>query len=151
MIPLTNAAGLLQCSPTNSNPSLTKPRYGALDLRAAAPTRINYIRVFPSDDIQGPAAAVFAHDDEKATSALVLDDTSAFGRNSADTFVKEFEELGGTTVRRSLNSGFTPADVTSALTPLSDGPKGASVVYYGGVSNTGGTRPPDCDGQRRLR
>ena len=62
-IPITNTAGFLQCSPANTNPGLTKPRYGALDLRAAAPERINYVRVAPSDDIQGPAAASFLFDD----------------------------------------------------------------------------------------
>src|SRR5262249_20227563 len=42
-IPISNAAGLLECSPANSNPGLTKPRYGALDLRSAFPNRINYV------------------------------------------------------------------------------------------------------------
>ena len=51
-IPITNAAGLLQCSPANTWPQLTKPREGALDLRAAHPDRINYIRTAPADDIQ---------------------------------------------------------------------------------------------------
>ena len=59
-IPITNRAGLLQCSPANTNPGLTKPRDGALDLRSAFPTRINYIRTAPSDDIQGPALPRFS-------------------------------------------------------------------------------------------
>ena len=40
-VPVTNKAGLLQCSPSNTSPELTKPRYGALDLRSAYPDRIN--------------------------------------------------------------------------------------------------------------
>ena len=62
-IPVTNAAGLLQCSPANTDQALTKPRDGALDLRAAQPDRINYIRTAPADDIQGPALASFVFRD----------------------------------------------------------------------------------------
>ena len=58
-IPLTNAAGLLQCSPAATDPALTKPRDGALDLREAFPERINYIRTAPADDSQGRALASF--------------------------------------------------------------------------------------------
>ena len=37
-IPITNEAGLLQCSPSTTDPSLTKPAFGALELRP--PSRI---------------------------------------------------------------------------------------------------------------
>ncbi len=146
MIPLTNAAGLLQCSHANSDPSLTKPRYGALDLRSAAPDRINYVRLAPDDDIEGVASARFAHDDLKADSALVVDDTTDFGRTSADTFVAEFEALGGTTQRTSLNQqplanqqpqAPLASDVTSALTPLTSPDSDFDVVYFGGLTSTG--------------
>ena len=40
-IPITNRAGLLECSPANSYAGLTKPEFGALDVRAAHPKRIN--------------------------------------------------------------------------------------------------------------
>ena len=46
-IPITNAAGLLQCSPSTTHPGLTKPDYGALDLRPDQPERINYVRLSP--------------------------------------------------------------------------------------------------------
>ncbi|HEY6571485.1 MAG TPA: ABC transporter substrate-binding protein, partial [Candidatus Limnocylindrales bacterium] len=44
-IPIGNKAGLLQCSPANTNETLTKPEFGALDFRKDFPDRINYIRV----------------------------------------------------------------------------------------------------------
>ena len=50
-------AGLLQCSPANTNPSLTKPEFGAARLPPDQPRQINYIRVATTDDIQGPAVA----------------------------------------------------------------------------------------------
>ena len=56
-IPISNAAGLPQCSPANTNEGLTKPEFGALDIRKTNPTKINYVRVVTTDDNQGPAAA----------------------------------------------------------------------------------------------
>ena len=46
-IPLSNAAGLLQCSPANTNEGLTKPEFGALDIRKTNPTKINYVAGWP--------------------------------------------------------------------------------------------------------
>ncbi len=131
-IPITNAAGLLQCSPANTNPSLTKPRYGALDLRVAAPERINYIRVAPSDDIQGPAAASFLFDDLGVRRLLVIDDSGG-GRGIADSVSTAFQKLGGTVIRRALNPGADPRDVLGLLR-AGDPRMG---VYFGGFAETG--------------
>jgi branched-chain amino acid transport system substrate-binding protein len=131
-IPITNAAGLLQCSPANTNPGLTKPRYGALDLRAAAPERINYIRVAPSDDIQGPAAASFLFNDLGVRRLLVIDD-SGDGREIADSVRTAFQKLGGTVIRRALNPG---ADPRGVLMPLRAGDPRMG-VYFGGFAATG--------------
>src|SRR3990172_1683759 len=57
-IPIGNDAGLLQCSPANTNQGLTKPEFGGLDLRPNFPDRIAYVRVAATDDIQGPAMSV---------------------------------------------------------------------------------------------
>ena len=40
-IPISNAAGLLQCSPANTNQGLTKPEFGGLDLRTTNPDKIS--------------------------------------------------------------------------------------------------------------
>lgn len=133
VIPITNEAGLLQCSPASTHPGLTKPRFGALDLRAARPEAINYVRLAPSDDIQASAMAAFAYRDLAARSALVIDDT-AVGRDIADGFEKEFRALGGSTIRRALNPG---ADPKTVLAPLADEPSAPSVVFYGGESAEG--------------
>lgn len=132
-IPITNAAGLLQCSPANTDPSLTKPRDGALDLRAAAPQRINYIRTAPADDIQGPAAASFLFHDLGVRRLLVVDDTG-FGREIADSVGAAFVGLGGTMIRRSLNPG---ADPSSVIGPLSRATHPATGVFFGGFADTG--------------
>ena len=133
-IPVTNAAGLLQCSPANTAPGLTKPRDGALDLRAAHPTRINYVRLAPADDIQGPASASYAFHELGARSALVVDDGEDFGRLAAEQFDKAFRDLGGHSVRRTLNPGASPASV---LDPLSGRSGGHELVFFGGFTDGG--------------
>ena len=132
-IPVTNRAGLLQCSPANTNPSLTKPRDGALDLRSAFPTRINYIRTAPSDDIQGPALASFIYTDLGAQSTLVIDD-AADGREIADDFSAAYTKLGGTVVRKALNKGDKPGSVLGPLSASSGAPQ---AVFFGGFTLSG--------------
>ncbi len=131
VIPLTNAAGLLECSPANSDPALTKPRNGALDLRSADPARINYIRTAPGDDIQGPALASFVFRDLGANRTLVVDDAD-IGRGIADQFSAAYQKLGGQVVRRALNPDADPATV---LGPLTD--SDAPAVFFGGFTQTG--------------
>jgi DNA-binding SARP family transcriptional activator/ABC-type branched-subunit amino acid transport system substrate-binding protein len=133
VIPLTNEAGLLECSPSSTHPGLTKPRDGALDLRAAHPDAINYVRLAPADDIQASALASFAYRDLAARSALVIDDT-VVGGEIADAFEEEFTELGGTTVRRALNPG---ADAGPVLAPLTDDLNSPDLVFYGGYPDAG--------------
>lgn len=134
-VPVTNEAGLLQCSPANTNPGITKPDFGALDVRKAYPDRINYVRVATTDDIQGPAGAQYAYNDLGARNALIIDDTETFGKGVADQFEKEFIKLGGTVVDHVGLPGST-TDYTSALTAAKS--KNPDVVYFGGVTTTGG-------------
>ena len=135
-IPITNAAGLLECSPSNTWPQLTKPREGALDLRATHPDRISYIRTAPSDDIQGVALASFVFRDLAAKLTLVVDDGQVAGRDIADRFVAAYEKLGGSIVRRTLNEG---ADAASVIGPIS-GPDAPGTVFFGGFTDSGAAR-----------
>jgi branched-chain amino acid transport system substrate-binding protein len=136
MLPLTNDAGLFQCSPANTLPELTKPRYGALDLRSAYPDRINYVRLAPSDDIQPIALASFAFRDLPSRVALVIDDTGD-GRDIADAFAEEYVKLGGIVMRKALNEG---ADPMTLLAPAADIAVAPDVVFFAGYTDTGGAR-----------
>jgi ABC-type branched-subunit amino acid transport system substrate-binding protein/DNA-binding SARP family transcriptional activator len=133
VIPITNEAGLLECSPASTHPGLTKPRDGALDLRSARPDAINFFRLAPADDIQAVALASFAYHALGARFALVIDDTGV-GRVIADPFEDEFTELGGTTMRRALNPGAEPR---SLLAPLADELSPPDLVFFGGETDTG--------------
>jgi len=60
-MPITNKAGLVQISPANTYPGLTKKGFGAGEPEVYRPSgKVNYFRPFPADDIQGSAAAAWA-------------------------------------------------------------------------------------------
>lgn len=142
VLPITNEAGLLQCSPSATHPGLTKPRYGALDLRAAHPDAPNFVRLAPSDDIQSVALSAFAYRDLGVRSVLVIDQTETW-RAIADAFEAEYRKLGGITIRRTLNPG---ADATDALAPLAD-PATPEVVFFAGeAERAGAVRRAMADG-----
>jgi branched-chain amino acid transport system substrate-binding protein len=133
-IPISNAGGLLQCSPANTNPDLTKGDAGA-QLRSANPTKINYIRVATTDDIQGPAVATYAYTDLGLKKVAIIDDLSVYGKGIADAFSAQFTKLGGTVVDR---EGADPktTDYSSILTKFAG--LSPDSVFFGGVTANGG-------------
>src|SRR2546422_180567 len=98
-LPISNAAGLLQCSPANTNTGLTSPP-DSLQYRPNNPDKINYIRLAAPDSIQGPAGADYTYTDLGAKNVYILDDTEAFGVGVGDSFSARFTELGGTVTKR---------------------------------------------------
>ena len=133
-IPISNEAGLLQCSPANTNPDLTKGDAGK-QLRATNPDKINYIRVATTDDIQGPAVAQYAFNTLGLKTVAIIDDTETYGKGIADAFAAEWEKLGGTVVgREGAPKGTT--DYTAILTAFAA--QSPEAVFYGGVTSTGG-------------
>lgn len=136
-IPISNEAGLLQCSPANTNEGLTKPEFGALDVRKANPDKINYVRVVTTDDNQGPAAAKFILEELKKTKVYIIDSTDTFGKGIADNFQKYLEANGGTTVARDGAPKGT-GDYSSLMTAAAA--KNPEAIYFGGVTADGGAR-----------
>ncbi|HEY8768212.1 MAG TPA: ABC transporter substrate-binding protein, partial [Dehalococcoidia bacterium] len=76
-IPISNSAGLMQCSPANTNPGLTKTWAGVdpKTLRPTNPDKIAYVRVATTDDLQGAAGADIAANIAHATKAYIADDS----------------------------------------------------------------------------
>jgi branched-chain amino acid transport system substrate-binding protein len=136
-IPISNEAGLLQCSPATTSETLTKPEFGGLDKRKAHPDKINFIRVVTDDTKQGPAAAKYILEVLKKTKVYIIDDTETFGKGIADNFSKYLTSNGGTVVQR---DGI-PSTVTD-YTPYLTKAKAAApeAIYFGGVTASGGAR-----------
>ncbi len=132
-IPISNAGGVLQCSPANTNQDLTQGAPAA-QLRTKPN---NYIRVVTTDNVQGPAAAQYIYDVLKKKSVYVIDDTETFGKGVADAFAAEFTKRGGTVVKHDA-APKTTQDYVSIMTAAKA--LNPESIYFGGVTATGGAR-----------
>jgi len=132
-IPIANNAGLLMCSPANTNTGLTYPP-DSLQYRTAHPDKVSYVRLAAPDSIQGPAGADYVYNDLGAHSVYILDDTETFGVGVGDSFQAEFVKDGGTVVKRDS----APKSTTS-YTPLFTAVASMkpAAVYLAGTTPTG--------------
>jgi len=137
-IPLTNAAGLSQCSPANTNEGLTKPEFGALEVRKEKPDAINYVRVATTDDLQGPANAKYLGEDLGVKNLYIIDDTETFGAGIAKQVEKYYKETLKLNVVGHDSAPKTTTDYTSILTAAKA--KNPDGIYFGGVTASGGAR-----------
>jgi DNA-binding SARP family transcriptional activator/ABC-type branched-subunit amino acid transport system substrate-binding protein len=145
---------LAMVSPTNSFIGLTRPGPGVDPALPAAlyPTGIrNYLRVYPTDDLEGAALALFARD-RGHERAFVLDDGDpGYGALQAEAFETAARRVGLNVVGREswdLLARSYPKLVQSVAAAKPD------VVYVGGLidTNAGGvirelraTLPGDVD------
>ncbi|HVA85030.1 MAG TPA: branched-chain amino acid ABC transporter substrate-binding protein [Candidatus Saccharimonadales bacterium] len=132
-IPVSNGAGLMQCSPANTAVSLTKGP-SAVTLRPTNPTKIAYVRVATTDDNQGAAGADIAYNIVGAKTAYVLDDTQTYGKGLADGFTTAYTTLGGKILKRDGVPDST-TDFTSYVTTAQG--LNPAYVFYGGVTTSG--------------
>jgi len=136
-IPLTNEAGLAQCSPANTNEGLTKPEFGAKDVRKAKPDEINYVRVATTDDLQSKADADYLAE-LGVKNLYIIDDTETFGKGIADNVDKYWKDTLKLTVVGHDSVPKTTTDYASILTTAKS--KNPDGIYFGGVTATGGAR-----------
>lgn len=94
-IPILNKAGLLMISPANTWPGLTKPGKGDPgEPEIYRPSgKLNYVRVVPTDDLQGALSAAWAKE-MGVKRVYVLDDNEVYGKGIADLFAEACQELG---------------------------------------------------------
>jgi len=94
-MPELNKAGLVMISPANTYSGLTKPGMGEANEPAIyRPSgSINYFRVVPTDDLQGPVAAEHVAG-SGARKVFILHDRELYGKGIADVFQKRAKELG---------------------------------------------------------
>jgi len=123
-IPITNQACLVQIGPDNSYPGLTKAIEG---VTAPGEPGIyypegyrNYVRVSPTDDRQGSAAAKRAKD--LGSQAYVLDELQVFGPGSLTPLLRTRRKLGITIVERQRRSeGYDPKASDYVAAPKDQG------------------------------
>ncbi len=94
-MPILNLGDLLMVSPANTAVGLTKPGLGAPgEPEVYRPTgRLNYTRVVPADDLQGPLSADWARQ-RGVKKVYILDDNEVYGKGIADLFDERCREIG---------------------------------------------------------
>lgn len=94
-MPILNLGDLLMVSPANTAVGLTKPGLGAPgEPEVYRPTgRLNYTRVVPADDLQGPLSADWAKQ-RGVKKVYILDDNEVYGKGIADLFDERCREIG---------------------------------------------------------
>ena len=134
-IPITNRAHLMQITPANTYPGLTK-KIGAApgEPEIYRPTgTVNYFRPFPADDIQGAVGARWAKKIGHKK-VFILDDQELYGKGIADVFEQEAKKIGLQVVGHEGIDWKQP-DQRPVLTKIKA--TGADLVYMGGVIETG--------------
>jgi branched-chain amino acid transport system substrate-binding protein len=129
-VPIENRAGpLLMVSPANTNPGLTK-KWEPGEPQKYYPTgQRNYARVVATDDIQGPADAIYTQS-LGLKKVFVLNDKQTYGFGVASSYRKAAGKLGLKVV------GFQGWDAkASSYEALGNAIKasGAQVVFLGGI------------------
>ncbi|HEY1785819.1 MAG TPA: branched-chain amino acid ABC transporter substrate-binding protein [Pirellulales bacterium] len=135
-MPILNRAALLMISPANTWPGLTKPSKGDPgEPQIYRPTgKLNYVRVVPADDLQGPLSARWAHE-LGIRRVFVLDDNQVYGKGIATLFIAACQDLGIEVLgHESIDD--KAQEFKSLMTSI----KAAApdLVYFGGSTQTKG-------------
>jgi len=135
-MPKLNRAGMLMISPANTWPGLTKPELGDPDEPGKyRPTgKLNYVRVVPADDLQGPLSADFAQA-IGVKKVYILDDKEVYGQGIAKLFHARCEEIDLEVLGHDSIDG--KAQEYKALMTRIKGLK-PDLLYFGGTSQSNG-------------
>jgi branched-chain amino acid transport system substrate-binding protein len=124
--PVLAPKNIVQISPANTNPSLTKGAAWQTDPKRPYPT---YFRTCTTDAVQGPVAARYLYEKAKITKVATIHDKKAYGQGLVGTFTDEFKKLGGQVVAAET---INPDDSNYQAVISTVKPKSPQAVYYGG-------------------
>jgi branched-chain amino acid transport system substrate-binding protein len=137
-IPITNEAGILQVSPSNTSIGLTRKQGagpGEPDKYYPAGTR-TYGRVVPADHIQGAAQVTYMKD-EGCKKLYILNDQEVYGKGLADV-VEEDAKAGGLQVAGNDGIDTKAANFRSLATKIAG--SGADCFFFGGITQNKGVQ-----------
>jgi branched-chain amino acid transport system substrate-binding protein len=137
-MPILNRAKMLMISPACTAIGLTKSE-GAEPGEPGKyrPTgTINFTRVVPADDIQGPVAADFAQQYLKLKKVVILDDNEVYGKGLATIFKDECSAINLTVKGRQESIDYKQADFRTLMKKIKN-QYDPDCIYFGGTSQTG--------------
>ncbi|TQM36632.1 branched-chain amino acid ABC transporter substrate-binding protein [Pseudonocardia cypriaca] len=124
--PILAQRSIVQVSPANTGPALTRGEKAATQPRRPFPT---YFRVAANDLVQGPFGARYLVQEAGKKKIAVIDDGKTYGVGLVENFVKEAERLGARIVARE-KVGEKDTDFSSTIAAIRSSRPDA--VYYGG-------------------
>jgi branched-chain amino acid transport system substrate-binding protein len=132
-MPILNEAGIVQMSPATTWPGLTKIGFQPGEPGVFYPTGTrHFVRMCTTDDLQGPAGAIWAKE-LGFQSVYILDDGESYGIGIARLFEAESERSGmNITGTMSISAN---TDFESVAQTIMD--SGAELVYFGGITPNG--------------
>jgi branched-chain amino acid transport system substrate-binding protein len=134
-IPILNAAHLLMVSPACTAVWLTKPNPdNPQELANYRKDGINFVRVVPTDDVQGPLGAEWAKE-MGMKRVFVLDDNEVYGRGLAKLFEDHCDEIGLEVVGHDSIDA-KALEFRSLMTKIKS--RDPDLVYFGGTTQTKG-------------
>lgn len=138
-MPILNNAGILQVSPGNTWPGLTKAGFLPGEPGIFYPTGgRHYFRVCTTDDLQGPAGALWAKDLGFKT-VYIVDDGDVYGKGIAYIFSNKATALGLTVLSHvELDQAADTFDASMKALVADIIAKKADLIYYGGITPNGG-------------
>ena len=133
-MPILNRARMLMISPANTSATLTKPGSGSpVEPMCYRPTgEVNFVRVCPTDDVQGALGAEWA-DDLKFKRIYILDDNETYGKGVAGEFESRARQIG-----LEILGHESIDNKSSEFLPLMTKIKGLNpdLIYFGGTTQT---------------
>jgi len=135
-IPINNEGGLVQISPVNTWPGLTKAGFLPGEPGIFYPTGVrNFFRICPTDALQGPAGAVWAKD-LGFNKIYIFDDGEAYGKGIADLFEQKALELGMTIVgHETIAKDNATLQYPEKLEEIKN--QSLDLIYFGGTTVNG--------------
>jgi len=128
--PLYSEAGMVNISPSATNPDLTDPKFASQYRPAGKP---GFVRVCSTDALQAPAMANYAFA-QGIKKVYIIDDGGAFGVGTADAFEKRAKEKGMSVLGRDRVDP-NAADYSPILTKVKA--LGPDAIFYGGHTLAG--------------
>ncbi|MFO0935327.1 MAG: branched-chain amino acid ABC transporter substrate-binding protein [Gemmataceae bacterium] len=133
-MPILNRAHMLMVSPANTSATLTKPGTGSpVEPMCYRPSgEVNFVRVVPTDDVQGSLGAEWAQD-MGFKRVYILDDNETYGKGVAGEFETRAKQIGIEILgHESIDNKSTE------FSPLMTKIKGLNpdLIYFGGTTQT---------------
>lgn len=133
-MPILNRAHMLMISPANTSANLTKPGMGnAVEPMCYRPSgEVNFVRVCPTDDLQGSLGAEWAQD-MGFKKIYILDDNETYGKGIAGEFESRAKQIG-----LEILGHESIDNKSSEFLPLMTKIKGLNpdLIYFGGTTQT---------------